>query len=321
MGFSPKIIAFGRKASTPFEAKNNFIYLIAYTYCGENMKQLVTILLIIATILSAGCTTGNNQGMANPASVYCEEHGGTLNIVNEAGGQRGICILADGTTCDEWAYFRGECPGNYTIAEVLNESCSIDNDCQTPGNYLIRSSCPYTSKCLNGKCTVVCPQYNGTGYPQVRECGQCPQLSQPAPGFCEGGTIIAGIEDECGCQRAPSCQYSTNMANPASVYCEEQGGILKIEDENEGQVGYCTLPDGKRCEEWAYYRGECLDIQHQCTESQKNAEICTLEYAPVCGWFNTTIKCIRYPCAATYGNACQACADAKVDAWTQGECP
>jgi len=48
--------------------------------------------------------------MANPASVYCINHNGTLEIRNDqSGGQYGVCIFANGTECDEWKYFRGEC--------------------------------------------------------------------------------------------------------------------------------------------------------------------------------------------------------------------
>jgi putative hemolysin len=55
-----------------------------------------------------------------------------------------------------------------------------------------------------------------------------------------------------------ACQDNANMPNPASVYCEENGGTLEIrEDESGGQVGYCQFPDGSECEEWAFYRGEC----------------------------------------------------------------
>lgn len=45
-------------------------------------------------------------GMANPASVYCQEMGGKLVIVKEAAGERGICHLPDGTAVDEWELFR-----------------------------------------------------------------------------------------------------------------------------------------------------------------------------------------------------------------------
>jgi putative hemolysin len=48
--------------------------------------------------------------MPNPASVYCEDNGNTLEIRTAAdGGQSGVCIFPDGSTCDEWAYFREEC--------------------------------------------------------------------------------------------------------------------------------------------------------------------------------------------------------------------
>ena len=49
-------------------------------------------------------------GLANPASVYCQEQGGTVEIRTDAeGGQYGVCIFDDGSECEEWAFFRGEC--------------------------------------------------------------------------------------------------------------------------------------------------------------------------------------------------------------------
>ena len=36
-------------------------------------------------------------------------------------------------------------------------------------------------------------------------CGDCPHYSQPAPGWCNNGTIISGEVDECGCQENPIC--------------------------------------------------------------------------------------------------------------------
>jgi putative hemolysin len=54
-------------------------------------------------------TTTNNAGIANPASVYCEEHGGKLEMVNNEAGVAGICKFSDDSSCDEWAFFRGEC--------------------------------------------------------------------------------------------------------------------------------------------------------------------------------------------------------------------
>lgn len=50
-------------------------------------------------------------------------------------------------------------------------------------------------------------------------------------------------------------QKMIGMANPASVYCVEQGGesiIRKDKDENE--YGICKFKDGKEVDEWEFYR-------------------------------------------------------------------
>lgn len=48
---------------------------------------------------------------------------------------------------------------NYKIIESSNESCSEEKVCETPSEYLIRSDCPYQSKCIQNICTVVCPDF------------------------------------------------------------------------------------------------------------------------------------------------------------------
>jgi len=50
---------------------------------------------------------------------------------------------------------------------------------------------------------------------------------------------------------------TAEIANPASVNCIDKDGNLTINDTPKGQVGYCTLPSGKICEEWALFRGTC----------------------------------------------------------------
>lgn len=51
---------------------------------------------------------------------------------------------------------------------------------------------------------------------------------------------------------------SIGIANPASVYCQKEGGNLEIrKDENGGEYGVCIFKGGKECEEWAFFRGEC----------------------------------------------------------------
>jgi len=55
------------------------------------------------------------------------------------------------------------------------------------------------------------------------------------------------------CQ-APIAQAPIGMANPASVFCAEQGGELVIVEGEAGQYGECHFSDGTVVEEWEYYR-------------------------------------------------------------------
>ncbi len=44
------------------------------------------------------------------------------------------------------------------IVEITDISCENDNQCETPMDYLVKSNCPYGSRCIEGKCAVVCPE-------------------------------------------------------------------------------------------------------------------------------------------------------------------
>lgn len=74
--------------------------------------------LVVATVaVLVGCQPVMPEPatpeLANPASVHCVEEGGTLEIrEGDDGGQIGVCVFDDGSECEEWAFYRGECePG------------------------------------------------------------------------------------------------------------------------------------------------------------------------------------------------------------------
>ncbi|SNS50117.1 DUF333 domain-containing protein [Tropicimonas sediminicola] len=70
------------------------------------MNHLTTI--SVAGLLAFAATGGqaNTTAAANPAATFCIESGGQYVIETEADGQRGYCVLTDGTRVDAWDYFR-----------------------------------------------------------------------------------------------------------------------------------------------------------------------------------------------------------------------
>jgi putative hemolysin len=71
-------------------------------------------------------------------------------------------------------------------------------------------------------------------------------VSPGVPGASPGGTGVPAAA-------------SSSLANPASTSCIHAGGQVEIKNETGGQVGYCHLPDGRVCEEWALYRNnQCV---------------------------------------------------------------
>jgi putative hemolysin len=102
------------------------------------------VLSIIFCLLVAGCvqvipqptdvavpktptTQPTMPGLPNPASVYCEQQGYTLEVRTASdGSQSGVCIFPGSSECDEWAYFRGECKP--PTAENPTGSSELDSE-------------------------------------------------------------------------------------------------------------------------------------------------------------------------------------------------
>lgn len=74
------------------------------------MRTRIAISIAAASMLPliGGCGDSNDNdapGIPNPASVFCEEQGGT------ASGPEPMCELPDGSIVDAWDYYRTEGPG------------------------------------------------------------------------------------------------------------------------------------------------------------------------------------------------------------------
>ena len=78
---------------------------------------LATGLVLLSACGATPAAQTPKAGLPNPASVFCEEQGGRLDLRTAPDGSvAGACVFPDGSECDEWAYFRGECkPGDSLV--------------------------------------------------------------------------------------------------------------------------------------------------------------------------------------------------------------
>lgn len=115
------------------------------------MKNIFTFVIILVVLTA--CVAPQTQaapepaatdmpqvGMPNPASVYCEQNENKLEIHTAVdGSQSGVCVFPDGSLCDEWAYYRGECApsaqNNPTDIETTTEASGGTEE-QDSGGYM-----------------------------------------------------------------------------------------------------------------------------------------------------------------------------------------
>lgn len=80
----------------------------------------------ILYVLSLLCLWNGVFAMANPASVYCGEKWGKLEILKDSTwAEYWMCTLTDGTKCEEWSYYRWECPAKVITWEDV-KMCTMD---------------------------------------------------------------------------------------------------------------------------------------------------------------------------------------------------
>jgi putative hemolysin len=86
------------------------IIFLALIACTVVVRTIIGYFSVAQATTDSTATDMPQAGIPNPASVYCKEQGNKHEIrIAADGSQNGICVFPDGSECDEWAYFRGEC--------------------------------------------------------------------------------------------------------------------------------------------------------------------------------------------------------------------
>jgi hypothetical protein len=143
--------------------------------------------------------------------------------------------------------------------------------------------------------------------------------------ICPDGTVLVREGPDCQFPTCPTqgtatmCVDSqrnvacTKQYEPVCALLEDGTTVTKGNacDACSDQEVVMHLPGA--CEQDAQDQDEELFQEYYCTDEQRGAVACTMDYTPVCGYFNNGET-------STQGNACAACANEEIEYYIMGEC-
>jgi putative hemolysin len=113
---------------------------------------LVMIVVAVGAVVLYTDYIRPSSAIANPASTKCQSDGGQEKIIDGLLGQSGLCMFPDGSVCDEWAYYRGECSKGSCkrTCDRLGTRSEGWYDCN--GNLLFYDNCTGEDPATAGTC-------------------------------------------------------------------------------------------------------------------------------------------------------------------------
>jgi len=200
-----------------------------YDYYGNNNCSFVDPMIVGQPI--NGC-------MGSPDGCYCSDNGYTMSptLYEPTGGEYALCIFSNETSCDSWAYFRGDCNTSNPNFQVY---------CTDNGGELSKKSVDWgdvegTLPAEYEVCTTDGVECTENDY-YTSQCNQ-DQTTSETTAPADGTPAIIG------------------MPNPASTGCVEKGGTDEsLYEADGGEYDVCVFNDGTACDSWKLERGECSE--------------------------------------------------------------
>lgn len=184
------------------------------------MKKSIILVLFISVFVLLG-SVHSASALANPASVKCVEDGGTSSIQTKSdGSQYSNCNFPDGSACEEWAYYRGECTSKkVSLIDQLPASCISAFD-----------GCNSCSRINGGQWA--CTKMACTSLPTmiITPNAYCKkfQITNPDPVMCPANyaPVCGDISDRVRCITAP-CIAQKTYSNECMMNAD---GAKKVSD-------------------------------------------------------------------------------------------
>lgn len=306
-----------------------------YKYKGDLMKKLIFMsVLLISLILFFGCTVQEQNNYNNSDDSNNENIDNNITNFEE-------CINAGFPAME--SYPRQCSDGENTFVEEIDFDTNYQNDGfglykTSEGKYI----CVGCGEITIGEiiCQEPLPDSNWVeetsevycdGFDVVRENIICPAIYMPVCGAIKGQCITKPCDpieqtfgNECELNAAKAeflydGQCRREIPDNATLCTQEQKQAVACTKEYIPVCGENNVTYGNKCEACSsegvnYYlegvcKGEVPAGATACTQEQKQAEACTLQYDPVCG-----------DNEETYGNACGACSSGDIEYYFDGEC-
>ena len=127
---------------------------------------VIAAIIIFAIFIQNKVYSPKQSELPNPASRYCIDQGGYLSIITlKDGSQQGVCVFKDDSSCEEWAFYRGECTPK--DIDYIKRACNLDEDC-------VPDSCCHPSGCIAKSFAPVCTGIfcSQECVPGTLDCGQ-----------------------------------------------------------------------------------------------------------------------------------------------------
>ena len=179
---------------------------------------ILIMLMFVALLASCSIPQTNPApapNMPNPASVFCEEHGGKLEFKSDAsGGVSGVCVFPDKSTCDEWAFFRGECQPGQTPDSPAPTPAAVVETWQTYHSPTLgyRFTYPADAKMVMNDnpqqgFSIVSPEKDGESWPMISISHPLDLAAYRPP---EGTDLLQWLTDHnmLGANRQPDAQIA-----------------------------------------------------------------------------------------------------------------
>lgn len=189
------------------------------------MRKILFAFGVIALLAACAQTThptenapsGNDQ-LANPASVYCVDAGGRLEIRDTDADRVGYCHV-NGTVCEEWALFRGEgCVAPGDVQTGTNTLCTAEQQQADVCDETYAPVCGSNNKTYSNNC-FACKEQGVKSYtegacatPVEDNFVACPEPRAKEPVACtkEYAPVCAQKDNGIRCITTP-CPSTNNV--------------------------------------------------------------------------------------------------------------